>query len=229
MRLVGLALAGQNSPRNSDAILEPPIQAARPFAACQQAVLYCEGVSRPLVAMGATIVGQDEAFTDNDARQAWNEGARAWDEFVESGKDYYRNQVHGPALLAVCEPLASLDVLDLGCGQGFFSRQLAKRGARVVAIDLAEEQLVFARGHERQEPLGIAHHCMNAAEVNQCWQEGSFDLITACMALHDMAAPGAVLQSAFGVLKLGGRMACSIPHRVPTRLFASGRWTRQGR
>lgn len=153
-----------------------------------------------------------KSFSDQDARAAWNEGARAWEEFVESGADYYRHTVHGPALLAVCEPLAGLDVLDLGCGQGFFSRQLAKRGARVVAIDIAEEQLAFARMHEEQEPLGITYHNMSAREVNSHWQEGSFDLVSACMALHDMADPGVILQSAFDVLKPGGRMVFSVPH-----------------
>jgi 2-polyprenyl-3-methyl-5-hydroxy-6-metoxy-1,4-benzoquinol methylase len=110
-------------------------------------------------------MSQQKAFHNHDARAAWNEGARAWEEFVESGADYYRHEVHGPALLAVCEPVASLDVLDLGCGQGFFSRQLAKRGAQVVAIDIAEELLAFALKHEKQEPLGITYHRF---VYNQC-------------------------------------------------------------
>lgn len=75
-------------------------------------------------------------FTDSDAAAAWNEGAGAWDEFIESGADYYRHEVHGPALLALCEPLQGRRVLDLGCGQGYFTRQLAARGAQVVGIDL---------------------------------------------------------------------------------------------
>ena len=157
-------------------------------------------------------MSQEKAFRNQDARAAWNEGARAWEEFVESGADYYRHEVHGPALLAVCEPVAGLDVLDLGCGQGFFSRQLARRGAQVVAIDIAEDLLVFARKHEEQEPLGITYHNMNAGEVNQHWQEDSFDWVTACMALHDMADTEAILRSAFHVLKASGRMAFSVPH-----------------
>jgi 2-polyprenyl-3-methyl-5-hydroxy-6-metoxy-1,4-benzoquinol methylase len=157
-------------------------------------------------------MSQNRTFGDQDARAAWNDAARAWEEFVESGADYYRHQVHGPALLAVCEPLRDLDVLDLGCGQGFFSRQLAKRGARVVAIDLAEELLAFALRHEKEEPLGIAYHLMNAQQVNQRWEECSFDLVTGCMSLHDMADPGAILKSAYDVLKPDGRMAFSIPH-----------------
>jgi len=158
------------------------------------------------------MVGQEKTFSDRDARAAWNEGARAWNEFVESGADYYRHDVHGPALLAACEPVMDFDVLDLGCGQGFFCRELAKRGARVVGIDVAEEQIVFARMHEEREPLGIEYHVMGATEVSTHWRNGHFDLVSACMALQDMADVGASLQSAFVVLRAGGRMVFSAPH-----------------
>jgi hypothetical protein len=68
------------------------------------------------------------AFTDSDAVQAWNEGAEAWDAFVESGADYYRREVHGPALLAACEPVRGRQVPDLGYGQGI-SRASRQRDA----------------------------------------------------------------------------------------------------
>ncbi len=153
-----------------------------------------------------------ETFSDEDARAAWNKGAHAWEEFVESGADYYRHDVHGLALLAVCEPLAGLDVLDLGCGQGYFCRELARRGARVVAVDIAEEQIAYARMREEREYLGIEYHVMSAGEVNRHWKSESFDLVTACMSLQDMADVGATLRSSFDVLRVGGRMALSVPH-----------------
>lgn len=77
-----------------------------------------------------------------DAREAWNRGAKAWDEFVEGGADYYRTEVHGPSLLAACGKVRGLRALDLGCGQGYSSRQLAVRGARVVLTEPG--RLVFS-------------------------------------------------------------------------------------
>jgi len=155
---------------------------------------------------------QDSSFDDRDARAAWNAAADAWDKFVESGADFYRHEVHGPALLAACEPIADLDVLDLGCGQGYFCRQLAQRGARVVGIDLAEKQIASARRHQEDEPLGIEYRVMGASEVSRRWPDRRFDLVTACMALQDMADPAAALSSAFAALCAGGRMVFSIPH-----------------
>jgi 2-polyprenyl-3-methyl-5-hydroxy-6-metoxy-1,4-benzoquinol methylase len=174
-------------------------------------------------------MNREEVFRDDDARQAWNEAARAWEEFVESGADYYRHDVHSPALLEMCEPVAGLRVLDLGCGQGHFSRELARRGARVVAIDIAEEMLAYARQHEAREPLGIEYRALNATEVDHHWPAGSFDLVTACMALHDIAQPGQVLKSAFEVLRGGGRLAFSIPHPCTDTPFREWEQDQAGR
>ena len=53
-----------------------------------------------------------------DPAAAWDAAATAWDEFVETGLDYWRTEVHGPALLAACGDIHDQRVLDLGCGQG---------------------------------------------------------------------------------------------------------------
>jgi 2-polyprenyl-3-methyl-5-hydroxy-6-metoxy-1,4-benzoquinol methylase len=98
---------------------------------------------------------QDRPFDDDDTRRACNEAAAAWEAFVESGADYYRHEIHGPALLAVGEPVDGLEALDLGCGQGYFSRELARAGAHVTAVDLAEEALAYAHRHEARASPGI--------------------------------------------------------------------------
>ena len=168
------------------------------------------------------------AFTDDDARVAWNRGARAWDAFVEEGADYYRLEVHGPALLEACGDVAGRRVLDLGCGQGYFTRSLAAAGAHVVGIDLSDAMIEVARGR-RREGDRIEYHVMSGAGVAERWPAGSFDLVASCMAVQDMADPGAVLRAARQVLTPGGRVVFSVPHpftELPVRGWitdASGR------
>lgn len=160
-----------------------------------------------------------------DAREAWNRGAAAWDEFVESGADYYRTAVHGPALLAVCGPVQGLRVLDLGCVQGYFSRQLSLRGARVDGDDLAEAQLGNARRHEAERPLGIAYHLLDAAHVAEHWPPASFALAAACMSLQDMPDPAGALRSAHRTLGEAGRLVFSLPNPLtdtPFRVWERG-------
>ena len=151
-------------------------------------------------------------FTDDQARAAWNAGAQSWETFVESGADYYRTVVHGPPLLAACLPVDRMAVLDLGCGQGFFTRELARAGARVTGVDLSGKLIAYAHEHEARTLFGIEYRVLNAARVDRQWPPGSFDLVTACMSLQDMADVGATLRSASAVLKPLGRMVFSVPH-----------------
>ena len=157
-------------------------------------------------------------FTDADSVAGWNAGAKAWDSFIESGGDYYRLEVHGPALLAACEPVGGLEVLDLGCGQGYFSRQLAARGARVAAVDASPELIALALDREVRQPLGIRYRCLSAANISTEWPAEAFDLVAACMSLQDMADVSATLRGAAAVLRAGGRFVFSIPHPVTETL-----------
>ena len=161
--------------------------------------------------------GQTERFAG-----AWDDAADTWEEFVETGQDWYRLHLHGPALLAAVGEVRGRRVLDLGCGQGYFTRRLAEAGARVTGVDLSEKQLGHALKHEQALPLGIEYRRLDAASVADEWPEGRFDLVTACMSLHDMPDPGRTLKAAFRVLASGGRLVFSAPHPgmdVPVRAW----------
>lgn len=161
-----------------------------------------------------------------DAREAWNAGAEAFIQFVESGADYYRHLVHGPALLAACGEVRGASALDLGCGQGYFSRLLARAGAVVTGIDLADDLIARAVELEAAEPLGIRYRRLDAARIGACFPAESVELVTGCMALQDMADPAAVLAGAERLLRREGRMVFSVPHPCtdpPVRI-----WQRDG-
>ena len=54
-----------------------------------------------------------------------------------------------------CEPIEGRTFLDIGCGNGLYSIELAKRGAaRVVGIDIAENMLELCRRDARKEGVG---------------------------------------------------------------------------
>jgi 2-polyprenyl-3-methyl-5-hydroxy-6-metoxy-1,4-benzoquinol methylase len=165
-----------------------------------------------------------DGFSDADARDAWNQGADAWLHFARSGADYYRAFVHGPALLEACGEVAGRDVLDLGCGEGYFCRALASRGARVTGVELSDRMLEHARASEREEPLGIDYRRGSAAEIAGLFGDARFPLVTACMALHDMADVPAVLAAVHRVLEPEGRFVYSIPH--PFSDMAYREWER---
>ncbi len=170
---------------------------------------------------------RDRPFTDIDARAAWNRGARAWHTFVQSGADYYRWRLHGPALLRACGDVQGLRALDLGCGEGYFARELARTGATVSAVDISDEQLAHALSAEQEAPLGIDYRHMSAADVHSHFAPASFDLISACMALQDMGDVSAVLHAARVLLQPEGRMVFSAPHPATDTPFRE--WDRDER
>lgn len=147
-----------------------------------------------------------------DAREAWNAGADAFVHFVESGADYYRHLVHGPALLAACGDVRAKQALDVGCGHGYFSRLLARAGAAVTGIDVSDKLIERAIEMEAAEPLGISYSHLDAALLAAHFAQESFDLVTGCMSLQDTADPAAVLAGAAGVLRRQGRAVFSLPH-----------------
>lgn len=149
-----------------------------------------------------------------DPAAAWDAAAEAWDEFVETGLDYWRTEVHGLPLMAACGDVSAKRALDLGCGQGWFSRQLALRGATVTAVDMSGGQIANARRHEVEAPLGIAYHQLDARLIPERWPEESFDLVSACMVLQDSPDAGEILAAARRVLTPTGRMAFSIVHPI---------------
>jgi 2-polyprenyl-3-methyl-5-hydroxy-6-metoxy-1,4-benzoquinol methylase len=61
------------------------------------------------------------------------------------------------ALLDLIGPVAGQRVLDIACGHGRMTRELARRGAAVTGIDISAALLERARGAERAEPLGISY------------------------------------------------------------------------
>lgn len=100
--------------------------------------------------------------------------------------------------------------LDIGCGEGSNTRQLARLGASMDAIDVAPTFIGHAREAEASDPLGVAYSVADAHDLP--FADGAFDFATSFMALMDMAQPERALKEAGRVLKPGGFLQFSILH-----------------
>jgi ubiquinone/menaquinone biosynthesis C-methylase UbiE len=161
-------------------------------------------------------------FDAEASRLAWDRASDLWDDFVGSGKDYYRTEFHGPALLQACGDVAGLRVLDLGCGSGYFSRLLANEGAKVVGIDLSGKMIDLAIRNSPDSSPGIDFRVLNASEIADHFPNRSFDLVVGCVSMQDMADIPAVARGAHRVLANSGRFVFSIPH--PATVTPSREW-----
>ena len=153
-----------------------------------------------------------ERFDRESVRDSWDFAADAYARGQASGRDYYRYQFFGPEHVALCGNVDGLHVLDLGCGSGYFAREMALGGATVVAVDLSPRMLEHARRIEAESPLGITYHESDAAAIEPIVEAGRFDLVTSCMALQDMPNVPAVLGEARRALHNRGRLVVSIAH-----------------
>jgi SAM-dependent methyltransferase len=137
----------------------------------------------------------------------WDANADTWTRHARAGYDIYRDALNTPAFLAMLPPVSGLRGLDIGCGEGANTRQLARLGADMDAIDIAP---VFIRQAQAVGPLGIRYAVADAADPP--FANAAFDFIVAFMSLMDIPLQQRTLHEAARILRPGGFLQFSILH-----------------
>jgi len=148
---------------------------------------------------------------ESDDKKQWNQGAESWVEFVRSGKNYYSEYLNGPALKRMIGDIEGKKVLDMGCGEGYFSRFFAKAGGEVTGVDLSDALVKAAVDEEERHSLGIKYFVADAANLNMLKSE-SFDVAFSYMALLDIRNYEGAISEVSRVLKTGGRFVVLMEH-----------------
>jgi ubiquinone/menaquinone biosynthesis C-methylase UbiE len=141
----------------------------------------------------------------------WDEASKSWADFVLRGNDYYRGEMNNPATFRMIGDIRGKHVLDLACGEGYNTRILAKRGARVIGVDFSEEMIKLARQKEKRDRRGIKYYVSDAANLKELESE-HFDVVTCFMALMDIERYKDAISEVARVLKKNGRFVFSITH-----------------
>lgn len=145
-----------------------------------------------------------------EAARLWESNAETWTRHVRMGFDIYRNEMNTPEFLAILPPVAGLTGLDIGCGEGYNTRLLAARGARMTAIDIAPTFIAHAQAAEDAEPLGIRYQTADAQHLH--FADATFDFAVATMSLMDVPDTSLALREAARILRPGGFLQFSILH-----------------
>jgi len=143
----------------------------------------------------------------------WDKVAEWWNtEAGDVGVWHQQNDID-PVIFKIIGDVKNRRVLEIGCGNGYFSRFLAKRGAHVTGVDLSDRLLKFAIAREKANPLGIKYLTRDAANLYDL-KSKSFDIVVANMSLMDIANAKGAIKEVSRVLKRGGRFIFSITHPV---------------
>jgi 2-polyprenyl-3-methyl-5-hydroxy-6-metoxy-1,4-benzoquinol methylase len=85
-------------------------------------------------------------WTNDDAIGRWNRTADRADLEATAGEgDFAKRHLVNPVVLRMLGDLRDRRVLDAGSGNGYLSRMLAQRGARVVGVEPTDTMCEFAR------------------------------------------------------------------------------------
>ena len=116
--------------------------------------------------------------------------------------------------------LAGKQVLDVGCGGGILSESMARLGAAVTGIDLAEQPLKVARLHLLESGLSVDYQLASAEEFSLL-RADQFDVVTCMEMLEHVPDPASTVAACARLAKPGGRVFFSTINRNPKAyLFA---------
>jgi SAM-dependent methyltransferase len=108
--------------------------------------------------------------------------------------------------------LAGLDTIELGCGTGYVSSWLARRGARAVGIDNSAAQLATARRF--QEEFGVGFELIHGDAERVPYPDASFDLAISEYGAAIWCDPYAWVPEAARLLRPGGRLVFLGNHSI---------------
>jgi thioesterase domain-containing protein/SAM-dependent methyltransferase len=146
-------------------------------------------------------------------RAAWDALAGWWDQQVGDDGNPHTSERLAPVTERLLALRAGERVIDAGCGNGWFSRRLARQGARVLAFDFSEE--FIRRARVRNEGAGNPEYLVldaTSEDELRALAPDSFDSAVSTMALHDMATIDPLMAALARAVRPGGRFVFSVPH-----------------
>jgi toxoflavin synthase len=128
------------------------------------------------------------------------------EQYKRSKQTPWRTDVECFTLLETIGPVDGLAVLDVACGEGFYTRLLKHRGAaRMTGVDLSDGMVTLGRKQEAESPLGIDYHVGDGRALRL---RDQYDLVVAAYLLNYATTAnelGAMCSSIARCLRPGGR------------------------
>ena len=140
--------------------------------------------------------------------ETFNELAEIYEK-MEDANNLYNKQYERPAMMEyIPANMEGTKVLDAGCSAGWYSKQLADRGAQVTAVDLSPEMVSATQKLLGEKAKAL---CLDLEEPLP-FEDQSFDFIVSSLTLHYLKDWQRVFSEFSRVLKPGGSFLLSVHH-----------------
>lgn len=162
---------------------------------------------------------------------SWGKVANWYNNLIEQDEDSYQRKLILPNLIRLFEVKRGEAILDLACGQGFFAREFAKNGAKVIGVDISPELIEIARKTARHLPGEQSRHLEGAQTKDKSveyhiapsdkldfLQSESVDRVVIILSLQNIEKVGETLKEVSRVLKPNGKLFVVLNHpafRIP--------------
>ncbi len=144
-----------------------------------------------------------------EPKTSWGRHAKWYGGVVEE-KGSYQNEVILPGVLKLLNLKSGEGVIDIACGEGFFSREFFKIGANVLGVDAGEELIALAKKRSNKSIMYRVADAQNISFLNN----GVFDAAVVILALQNIDDINLALKEARRILKANGRLIVVLNHPV---------------
>ncbi|MBI2049489.1 methyltransferase domain-containing protein [Candidatus Roizmanbacteria bacterium] len=142
--------------------------------------------------------------------------ANWYDEYLTQNKNSYQRNLILPNLIRLLQIRKGEIILDLGCGQGFFSREFAKLGGKVIGVDISSKLIEIAKNYRSES---IEYYTSSGDKLNFL-KTGTVDKIVIILTIQNIENAESVIGECSRVLKPNGRIFIVLNHpafRVPKK------------
>ena len=108
--------------------------------------------------------------------------------------------------------LAGKSALDVGCGGGILAEAMARRGARVMGIDLSDKALKVAQLHSLETRVAVDYEAVSAEDL-AARSPGAYDVVTCMELLEHVPDPASTVLACAQLARPGGRVFFSTINR----------------